>query len=334
MNDLIQTTFDYESLPATTAIMARTAAERIKLRLKRTVEDIIEIGRELTAVKAELPHGQFLPWIDSEFEMTKDTAQNFMSVFDRFGKNGNFPFLNLKPSILYALAAPSTPDAVVERAIQQAESGEKVTVADVKDWKAELEAERQAHDQALAKEQQRSEEWRDQWKKERDEKRDLELQLATAQKPEVKTVEIIPADYEDAKRKMTALEQQLKQTREKQDRLVASQVNAKLRERQDELAALEEKRRILSDDVERMKKHLGSFDQEQRRLEVHHEIIEKHRLSLIDLAAFLSDLEPVDDAETVQKWIKLAGMLQQGVDAIYTVFGPARMLSVIPGGKA
>ena len=74
--------------------------------------------------------------------MTKDTAQNFMSVFDRFGKNGNFPYLNLKPSILYALAAPSTPDSVVQQAIEKAESGEKVTVADVKDWKADYEAER------------------------------------------------------------------------------------------------------------------------------------------------------------------------------------------------
>ena len=52
--------------------------------------------------------------------MTKDTAQNFMSVFDRFGKNGNFPYLNLKPSILYALAAPSTPDSVVQQAMNDA----------------------------------------------------------------------------------------------------------------------------------------------------------------------------------------------------------------------
>ena len=45
-------------------------------------------------------------------------------------------YLTFKPTILYALAAPSTPNSVVEKAIAQAESGEKVTVADVKDWKA------------------------------------------------------------------------------------------------------------------------------------------------------------------------------------------------------
>lgn len=31
-----------------------------------------EQQRELTEVKAELPHGQFLPWIEAEFEKAKD----------------------------------------------------------------------------------------------------------------------------------------------------------------------------------------------------------------------------------------------------------------------
>lgn len=104
MSALIQTGFDYAALPVDAALNARAAAERIKLRLKRTVEDIIEIGRELTAVKAELPHGEFLPWIAAEFEMDKRTAFNFMSVHERFGgKLGIIP--NFKPTILYALSA-------------------------------------------------------------------------------------------------------------------------------------------------------------------------------------------------------------------------------------
>ena len=109
--------------------------ERIKLRLKRTVEDIIEIGRELTAVKTELPHGQFLPWIAAEFEMSERTAYNFMDVSSKFGDK-LATVANLQPKILYALSAPSTPDSVIDKAIEKAESGEKVTVSDVKDWKA------------------------------------------------------------------------------------------------------------------------------------------------------------------------------------------------------
>ena len=112
MNDMMQTGFDYATLPVDAALNARAAAERIKLRLKRTVEDIIEIGRELTAVKNDLPHGQFLPWISTEFEMSEDTAQNFLRVYERFGQKPNNSVFNFKPTILYALAAPSTPDAI------------------------------------------------------------------------------------------------------------------------------------------------------------------------------------------------------------------------------
>ena len=87
MSDLIQTGFDYAALPVDVALKAQLAANSIKLRLKRTVEDIIEIGRELTGVKADLPHGQFLPWIAAEFEMSRQTADNFESVYARFGKD-------------------------------------------------------------------------------------------------------------------------------------------------------------------------------------------------------------------------------------------------------
>tara|TARA_R110002020_G_scaffold150446_1_gene327143 strand:- start:7053 stop:7166 length:114 start_codon:yes stop_codon:yes gene_type:complete len=31
--------------------------------------DIIEIGRDLIAVKAEIGHGNFLPWIEKEFRV-------------------------------------------------------------------------------------------------------------------------------------------------------------------------------------------------------------------------------------------------------------------------
>lgn len=76
MSGMMQVGFDYAALPVDSALTARAAAERIKLRLKRTVEDIIEIGRELKAVKDELPHGQFLPWIAAN-EMTLFNASMF-----------------------------------------------------------------------------------------------------------------------------------------------------------------------------------------------------------------------------------------------------------------
>lgn len=62
--------------------------------MKRTAEDIVEIGRDLKEVKEKLDHGQFLPWIESEFGMSQQTASNFMRVAEQFADKlpiiGNF----------------------------------------------------------------------------------------------------------------------------------------------------------------------------------------------------------------------------------------------------
>lgn len=57
-----------------------------------------------------------------------------MNVFDRFGKSATVALFT--PTVLYALAAPSTPDAVVEQALEKAESGDPVTLAEIQEWKA------------------------------------------------------------------------------------------------------------------------------------------------------------------------------------------------------
>ena len=98
---------------------------------RRTAEDIIEIGKDLIAVKERLPHGQFLPWIDTEFGMSNDTARRFMNVTevyaDKFGSVRNLP-----PTALYELAAPKTPVEVREEVERMIEAGEIVTKATVR----------------------------------------------------------------------------------------------------------------------------------------------------------------------------------------------------------
>ena len=74
-----------------------------------------------------LPHGKFLPWIADEFEMSDRTANDFMNVAHRFGGKSAI-IADLKPTILYALSAPSTPESVVEKAIEKAEAdGVRIT---------------------------------------------------------------------------------------------------------------------------------------------------------------------------------------------------------------
>jgi hypothetical protein len=59
----------------------------ISRRDRRTAEDIIEIGRDLIALKAKLPHGSFGAWLEKEFEFSEMHAQRFMRVAEKFGDN-------------------------------------------------------------------------------------------------------------------------------------------------------------------------------------------------------------------------------------------------------
>lgn len=48
-----------ENSSAETVTEVRTAAERIRVRMKRTAEDIVAVGLDLIAIKERLPHGPF-----------------------------------------------------------------------------------------------------------------------------------------------------------------------------------------------------------------------------------------------------------------------------------
>lgn len=141
MANLIDVGFDYAVIDEDGRDKVKEAAVRIRLRMSRTVEDIIEIGRDLIAVKKSLAHGQFERWVEAEFGMTIKTAQNFMNVTAKFGAKSETVSL-LPASVLYALAAPSTDNAVVEEVIDRASNGETVTRDDVAALKAEFASER------------------------------------------------------------------------------------------------------------------------------------------------------------------------------------------------
>ena len=128
--------FNYDLLETKVAETVRSSADRIRERVKKTVEDIIEVGNDLLAVKEALEHGQFGPWLKAEFGWSERTAQNFMSVAERF-KSAKFAELPIQPSAAYLLAAPAVPDEARQVAIEKAEAGEEITFTTAKEIVAE-----------------------------------------------------------------------------------------------------------------------------------------------------------------------------------------------------
>jgi len=73
-----------------------------------------------------LGHGNFLPWIEAEFGMSEDTAQNLMRIHTEFGSNTE-RVRNLSYRALIALSSKSTPPEVREQVEERASKGERVT---------------------------------------------------------------------------------------------------------------------------------------------------------------------------------------------------------------
>jgi myosin heavy subunit len=130
--------FDYAGLTSSVALEVRSAAERIRVRMRRTAEDIIAIGFDLIAVKDRLPHGDFLPWVKTEFGMKPTSASYFMNAARTYGDKLSI-IENLSPTVIFELASPSTTEPVRDTIEQKAASGETVTVEEVKRLKRELE---------------------------------------------------------------------------------------------------------------------------------------------------------------------------------------------------
>lgn len=127
VNSSNQQKFDYDSLHTETSLFVLQQTMEIRTIVKRATRDISDIGQKLIEVKTKLGHGNFLKWLEVEFQWSWDTAKRFMRVAEVFGENQQFADFHLAPSVLYILAAPSTPKAAREEALTLAKNGKQIT---------------------------------------------------------------------------------------------------------------------------------------------------------------------------------------------------------------
>jgi hypothetical protein len=124
--------FDYSVLDSKTKIILQEYTKEIKILMKRTAQDVINIGQKLLEAKEQLGHGHFEDWLKAEFKWGQWTARKFMQVTRQF-KNVTFADLSIDASALYVLASPSTPELVRQEALKRAGQGEVITHAKVKE---------------------------------------------------------------------------------------------------------------------------------------------------------------------------------------------------------
>ena len=106
--------------------------DEIKKLMRRTSEDIVNIGQRLIEVKQRLKHGSFTNWLKSEFNWSLSSATKFMQVAEQF-KFVNFTNLNITASVLYLIAAPSISQAARAEVLKRATNGENINYTKAKE---------------------------------------------------------------------------------------------------------------------------------------------------------------------------------------------------------
>jgi hypothetical protein len=122
------TPFSYAQLTPAVAELVRGKADEIRRSTPRMLDAALAIGKALIAVKAALPHGQFLPWLGAEFSWSERTAQRYMSAAEAFeGKSDSVSHFTL-PTV-YALAAPAN-ESVRKELADRVSRGDKPSEAE------------------------------------------------------------------------------------------------------------------------------------------------------------------------------------------------------------
>ena len=122
-----QKAFDYSSLDDETLSFLQSRTEEIRRLLRRTSQDIVDIGNYLIEVKERLEYGQFYKWLDAEFHWSYASASRFMGVAEKFGSSSfNVQELAILPTALYELLPPSVPEEAIAEVFELAKSGQVV----------------------------------------------------------------------------------------------------------------------------------------------------------------------------------------------------------------
>lgn len=213
--------FDYSTLDEHTRLLVQQKTDETHGLLKRTAESIIAIGDNLLAVQKLLPEMKFSAWLRTEFDLSRQSAYNFMRVATRFGGSCK-TVLQLPAKVLYELASSS--DAIIE----QVEAGQLSPKVDA--IKAAKEAERQARE---AECQARSE---------------LQLQQAM--------VEQLTRDLEDVRQEFANMPAPEVQIKEIEKRFVPPEVTTQLNTLQQKVVELTQQREQLSQAVSSLQEQI------------------------------------------------------------------------------
>jgi DUF3102 family protein len=131
--------FTMLSKPEISRAQLEEAAARIKSLRKKATEHAVEIGRELRRIKAALPHGVFVKWVEKECEFKIRMAQDLMKLAREVGSNSDAAAVML-PSTLRVYLSKETPSEVRHLVKARVDNGERVSRSELQSAIADAKA--------------------------------------------------------------------------------------------------------------------------------------------------------------------------------------------------
>jgi hypothetical protein len=129
--------YDYNRLPADLRSQAMLAQGTVVEGLSIAVRRVMEAGRALSWAKAELPHGEYLPWVQQACGLKPDYAARLIKAADWASNVEHVPHFNGVTDIatLFLLSADTTPEDVRDWFMERCAAGEVPSRAEVQDRK-------------------------------------------------------------------------------------------------------------------------------------------------------------------------------------------------------
>lgn len=113
-------------MPQLSSAELQAIAQRIRSLRKRATEHAIEIGRELIGVKAHLPHGEFVKWVEAHCGFKIRMAQDLMKLAREAAANPNLAAI-MTPSTLRVYMSNRTRPGVRDLVNARAMDGQRLS---------------------------------------------------------------------------------------------------------------------------------------------------------------------------------------------------------------
>lgn len=129
--------YDYDRLPSEMRSQAMLAQGTVVEGLSSAVRRVVEAGKALRWAKAELPHGEYLPWVQQACGLKPSYAAKLVTAAEWASNVEHVPHLGAvtDTATLFLLGADATPEDVRQWFIERCAAGDVPSRAEVAERK-------------------------------------------------------------------------------------------------------------------------------------------------------------------------------------------------------